>query len=520
LLLFILFLAVTSQPPLLTAQAPLALTAVVNAASLVPGSLTGNSIAPGSLAYVEGAGFTPHVRLRITAARKTFDVPVLHVDPGRLLIRIPAIAPGPAILAASQRPETSLVIRIVSSDPGIFSRNGKGWGPAQAAVLLDNGRRRDISLSEPVRPGDTVRISATGIGSASPPLTVITGGVAAAAGTIREGAGDQPGEFTYRVPSTAPDGCFVPVYLRAAGPSGSTGISNHVTLPIDRAGRPCRIPDYFPFAGWFGNRAALVALARTVRDGQTVDEALASFLDLRGVSEPGGPLVYVPPPGQCGAYRAAIGPETSLSSSFTTLLLSQLKGRGLDAGRRITVALGGTLRAVPPRIGAPGVYFGMLGSDPAEAGRRALPLFYRPGEVRIASEGSRDVPAFETAAASPVPFFVNTPAPGAVHRNRDLAVSWQGLDSNQMVFALVVSSSEQAGAGGLCYCVARGDSGRVTIPAPLIGTLPATEGPAGEIVLIAMPAKPANPVPGFTHSLVLGASIRTIPVKIGAGEGR
>jgi uncharacterized protein (TIGR03437 family) len=506
---------------LLTAQSPLAVTAIVNAASRVPGSLTGNSIAPGSLAFVEGTGFTPDARIRLTAAGKRFDVPVLQSEPARLLIRIPAAAPGPATLTVLQGAEASLAIRIVATGPGIFSRNGKGWGPAQAAVVLGSGRRREIRLSEPVRPGDTVVLASTGLGSANPRVTVMTAGLAAPAERIREGAGGQPGELAYRVPFTVPDGCFVPVYIRPGDTSFDSGISNHVTLPIDRSGRPCRIPDYFPFAGWFGHRAALVALARTERDGQTVDEALASFLDLRGVSEPAGPLVYIPPPGQCGGYRAAAGPETSLSSSFTTLLLSQLKGKGLDAGRRVTAALGGTLRAVPPRIGAPGVYVGTLGSAPPETGRRALPLFYGPGEVRIASEGGGDVAAFETAAAGPVSFSWNNPlAAATVYRNRGLAVSWQGLDSSQIVLALVVSTSGQAGAGGLCYCVARGDSGRVTIPAPLMGILPATSGLAGEIILIAMPAKAGKPVPGLGHSLVFGASIRTAAVKISAGAGR
>jgi hypothetical protein len=60
----------------------------------------------------------------------------------------------------------------------------------------------------------------------------------------------------------------------------------------------------------------------------------------------------------------------------------------------------------------------------------------------------------------------------------------------------------------------------VTIPAPLMGILPATSGLAGEIILIAMPAKAGKPVPGLGHSLVFGASIRTAAVKISAGAGR
>lgn len=509
-------LAAAGLLPLCPAQVPLQLTGIVNAASRVPGSLTGNVIAAGSLAYLEGTGFTNTVRVQIESGSARLEATVLRVEQGQLLVRLPQVAPGPAILRVQQRSEVSLPIRIAAFDPGIFSHNDKGWGPAKAMVIAPSGKRREISLAEPARPGDGIAILATGLGRRKAGHTVLTGGVSTPIESIRPGEADQPDEFRYRIPSTVPDGCFVPVSVRSTTSPGSPfHSSNVVVVPIDRGGKACRVPDYFPFARWFGHRAAFVVVARTEQASKTIDEGLASFLDMRGVTEPGGPLVYIPPLGQCGAYRAAIGPETSLSASFTAVLMSQLSGKGLDAGRRLSFAIGNTLRAVQPRIGAPGVYVGVIGSDPMEAGRRALPLFFRQGDVRISTEGGTDVPAFTAAASAPAAFSVtNAASLRRIQRNRDFTVGWHGQDAKQIVLILVVSTSAKAGAGGLTYCVARGDAGRLTIPASITDSLPATEG--GEIILIAMPAGAPRTIPGFEHSLALGASIRTFSVEIAA----
>ncbi|MBL8231968.1 MAG: hypothetical protein JNL98_25955 [Bryobacterales bacterium] len=506
----VLLILIGASLGVLPAQTPLSVTGLVNAASGVPSSLAGNSAAPHSLSYVEGAGFTASARAQLTSSRsgRRFDLPILQRESSRLLVQIPAIEPGPARLAVTQATQSTLPASILPADPGLFSRNGKGWGPARATVLSPSGRH-ETGPSRPVRPGDLVWLAATGLGRApAKQVTIVTGGVTATAEFIQTGSGQQPDQIRYRIPAAAPGGCFVPVFLRVGNVT-----SNSVSLSLDRDGKPCRAPEYFPFANWFGGRSAFAVLARTIRDGNTVDEALASFLDLRGVAEPSGPLVYIPPPGLCGTSRAAIGPETAMSASFTNLLLSQLQGKGLNAGRRVTLAVDGNLRAAPPRIGAPGVYVGTLGSDPPEAGRRARPLFYRPGEVRIAAEGGADVPAFAALANSPATFSIpNSASLKQISPNRDLTVTWQGLDAKYIVLTLVLNTSHKASAGGLCYCTAQASAGRITVPAYQLQSLP--PGSGAEVIVIAIPASATATVPGFPHSLIFGASIRVVAAEV------
>lgn len=397
-------------------------------------------------------------------------------------------------------------IRVVVSDVGIYSRNGKGWGPG----VVDNGdgsRRRANSEAYPARPGQTVTVSVTGVGDRVPGAWI--GGKTARVIGVRRGKQGRD-EITLLTPGDAPGGCFVPLQFRSAPAAGVAPVSNVVTIAIDAAGAPCRVPEYFPFAAWFGHRAGFAVLARTVKQGATLDEALVSFLDLRGVTSPGGPLLGLPPPGSCGLYRAALGPETSLSSSFTSLLLAQLPGSGMAAGPRLTVAKDRLLRSIPARMGATGVYYGSLGASPPQAGLRPEPLFLGNGDYRVASEGGPEVPAF----AAIVPGlgaleWKNRDALGQVDRRRGLHLDWQASAGDRVLLVVALTTSSGSQSGALCYCLVPAARGSFDVPAHLTTALQATgREETAEILLVDLPARDFRTLPGIERSIAFSTTIQ------------
>lgn len=461
---------------------------VMNAASRIPASLNERSIARGSLFVLEGVHLDGAQGVAIQRGGRSISAVLRHVRADQVEALLPASVPlGPATIVLQLAGGTSkpFPIRVTAADPGIFTRNGKGWGP-----VAGGGFRR----------GGAATLSTTGLGQTTPEL-LIGGRISRAVVEVKRSNGIE--EVRFAIPGDAPTGCHVPIQLRAGG-----ALSNTATISIE----PCKVPEYFPFADWQGHRAGFIALARTQSEEKTVDEALGSFVDLRKSAGPGGPLVYIPSPGTCGLYLAPLGAETSLSASFTTVLLSQLPGPGLDAGRRMTVAWGNQLREVPPRIGAPGMFVTEIGANPVQAARRGQPLFFGDGEHRVAIDGGAGVTAFAAMVPGLPKFALAGAALPIVDRSRDLALQWSGLGPNHAVLILALATRFSEKAGALCYCVAPGQPGSFRIPAALLSALPKVRNSGGDtaqIILVALSTQTPRSLPGLEKGIAFSASIIT-----------
>ncbi len=432
---------------------------VVNAAGEVPSSLPGGAIARGARIAIhgvrlEGGAVSVHAAGVERAAR------ILSSSGDRIEAVMPAAVPaGPAtvVVRTAAGASAPFAIRAVHAAPGLYSINGKGWGPARATPA--------VSAAKPARPGQTIAIDATGVGAStevfvgSRPARVLT----PAASGIR-----------FEIPSAAPEGCHVPVQARTPGGP----LSNTVTIPIRRAPGACEPAPYFPMSSWSGRRAALVVLARTefhdvdTHGDFTLDEMLALFLRVTG--DPPDPLLMTPPAFACATYATTGVDDISLRPSFIGALLNSLRGEALDPGYRVDLSRGGSIRRAP-RIGvAPGVHRITLGGTDGRAASRRLPLFFEPGAYVAGAAGGYEVGAFQVGLESPARFeWTNRAALATIDRGRDTTIEWRGATAGNAISIFGVAIDRANSAAACWMCMGEASAGRFTVPGAVLATLPA-----------------------------------------------
>lgn len=427
---------------------------VLNAASRIPPALAGGALARGALVEVRGVRFgdaAAGVRAVITTPRGVVEVPALSLVGRRARFVLPdALPEGEARLRVTVGGEASepVAIRVAASNPGIFSRNGLGWGPGWVENLGPGGARQQNSLRQPARRGQALAVRVTGLGMA-PSVAVRIGGERVTAGPPRTVA---PGEaeIVVRVPERAAEGCFVPLWLEAAPGRAS----NVVTVAIQDSGA-CRaaIP---PFDA---ARLAVVAVARTQGD-PVRDEALAAFAAKR--PEPVfAPILLLPPAGACTSYTGSFQSGAIVPQSISSSLIADLGGDGLDAGPQLEIRRGEDRRALPRVPGATGMY------------RRKLGIFLHPGEFEIAGPGGSGVGAFRwTMQAAPGLEWTNAAAAAAVDRSRDLELRWK--PGTGLAVALAMNVDQESTAAAMTFCVADAARGSLTIPRALLANIPAS----------------------------------------------
>jgi hypothetical protein len=242
-----LLVPLLSYPLLLPAQPPaIAQEGIRNLASQMPPSLPGAALSPGGLFSVRGlrlGGAATRIFLRQGDADR--EAPVLALEPEYLEARVPlGLARGEAELRVVRDGEASRPyrIRIAPGAFGIFSENGKGWGPGGAEA----------------RPGGPGVVRGTGLAGIAK-LEVWVGGVRALDVQAFPVA-NKPGvdEVRFTLASSTPAGCFVPVLVKT-----EAGVSNAVTLPVSALGRPCpetlgAAPDALILLARLGMRVRLV----------------------------------------------------------------------------------------------------------------------------------------------------------------------------------------------------------------------------------------------------------------------
>jgi len=136
---------------------PLRIDAVANAASLLD-----NPVSPGETIAVSGAGFAGDARLFIGGAA----VPLISASPTVLRAVVPSnVAGGPAAVQVQSGGTVSnqVLLNVAAASPGLFSSDATGLG--QAYILNPDGSLN--SPANPVQPGGSITVFATGVGPVS-----------------------------------------------------------------------------------------------------------------------------------------------------------------------------------------------------------------------------------------------------------------------------------------------------------------------------------------------------------------
>ena len=347
LILFICtsFLVVYAQPPAIGQNG------VVNSASQIPPTLAGGALARGARFKIQGVRLTGSDPTSVVVSQGAVSVnaQVLSATPLAIEAIVPPTTPlGSVEIRVRRGSETSapFPVRISGANPGLYSRNGSGWGPGLVQNLRPN--RRDNSINDPVRPSESVAILATGAGGVSPEVFVGS----KRAKVLRIASSAEPGNeaLVVEIPSTAPEGCFVPVYAREREPDATP--SNTVTVSIRRGTGGCRMPTEFPVPLFDSGTTGMIVISRASGLSQNGrgkwmdDDAVAAFVK-RDASPPNAPLLLTPPVGTCTVYTGSSQSSFEMPLTISDGLLADLGGEGLDVGAALNLDNNQGMRVVP-----------------------------------------------------------------------------------------------------------------------------------------------------------------------------
>ncbi len=505
-------------PSAVDAQPGIGQNGVVNRASQIPPTLPGGAIARGAQFTIHGVrlGSSGHTTLVVTQGKTSTPVEILEVQPRKIEALMPRTAPlGLSALSAITDGQRSrpFPIEVASFNPGIFSRNGEGWGPGRIDNVAASGARSENSTSNPALPGQRVTLVTTGMGNEKEATVVIGGRAAKSESPHATGhAGEE--EITVKIPADAPRGCYVPVYLLAA----SDRASNVVTVSIGTRRGSC---DPGPVPVLSSERIAVVALSRTRMKARRTNASDAVLDDARIAfnatsSQPVlTPVRLLPPIGTCTAYTSSFQADTDLSTSMSSIIGPG--GRGLDAGAALTLTGAHGARAIGEVWRNTGNYRAHLGVSGSAGRRGAQPLFLEPGEFVLRGGGGKDVGPFQAAFSVPAPFeWTDRDELNVVERSRGLTVHWSGAAPGQLMLIVARNIDQLTTAIGMSLCLARSSASQIAIPAALLANVPATRDipgtPFDEVALGSLsakttPVKAAGLNGGFIVSVYASARI-------------
>jgi hypothetical protein len=484
---------VRAQPPAIGQNG------VANAASQIPPTLAGGTLTAGARFVVTGVRLAD-ASLVFSNATGSWKARVLSSTPKRLEAVVPEGLPLGSIElralngALSSQP---FQVTVVRSSPGLYSRNGRGWGPGRIRNLSEKG---DVSFDRSARPGDRIAIAATG---AADHLIFHIGEKVVKDASLQPL--NEPGEekFILRIPASAPEGCFVPLYVET---TPAAPISNVVTIAIRRAGGACLPSAGSPMPLLRETRVGVIVLARTAGlsksglEKWTDDNGTAAFATKQD-GPATTPLLMMPPKGTCTVYTGSSQSSFTMPVSLSAGLLNDLGDDGFDAGRVLLAHRGAETREIPFTPGALGYYNAPMGTS--EGKRR--PLFLNPGELfTVTAAGNVDLPIRMPDAVD----WTNRDQIAELHRSRPVTLSWTPARPGQTIYILAANADQFTTARAMCFCAADGRDGRFTIPAAMLANFPVTYDVGG---------KPVNQL-GLAASTG-AAAVQSVGIGLLAGMG-
>lgn len=504
-------------------QAPPAITpgSIVNAASLMPGSLPGGVLPRGGLVAIYG----PRLRADTVSLRvdgRTFEAAQVFRSEEYLTVLLPADLPaGEAQLALTFQAQRSVEHEVQVADyaPGLFTVRPAGFSCADAQAFLD--RRTAIARPQAFAPGSEAVLFATG---ASPASQLSLAGQRVPLSPMTD---CQPGlqRLRFTIPARLPAGCNLPLVVTA--PDSTT--SNYLTLPVNPCtpqdtwlARAAASPDPLGFVLMVRSALRLEGKGRTAKDN-FFDALVANFGTRLG--PPDHPDFIWPPAGQCVSFSgtsavAALVNEESVENAarleVEDFLTTIPRGPGFaleypllensDAGPAVKV----NGRAVPRHPRHRRFYYAPLGGNPPVKTIKPSPRFWTTGKVTLTGEGGADVGPFTLDVLLPEePVWTNRDRIDSIDRSRGVTLEWRGAGA---AFILATGIDNLDGGSTLCLCVAPPKARSFTIPPAALANLPSTLIPGSYYFQLAIALAPESE-PARVKAEGVGA-IYAVPLSI------
>ena len=509
---------------------------IINAASYTPASLAAGALARGSFFTIFGANLGPAqyqsqssyplnttlggVTVTVTGGGSSVNAYLVFVSASQINAILPSNAPtGDVQIVVSYQGVAGpgAPAKVVDSNFGIFSTaNGRGPGIVQNYVSASQLPLNTRSAT--AKPGQVEILLGTGLGPISAPdnitppvgnlpiqVQVFVGGKTA---TVSY-SGRMPGvagvdQINFQLPADVPSGCYVPVQVKAG-----TMSSNIVTMAIDAQGEACSDP-LNPFSDLVsgGRKGGSIFLVRANAHAQidpsqapldlSVDFGVAAFENNTAKGDTGfNPLFSLPPVGTCSAYAGNLDLSSLLSSNPSSVVGgSGLLGSDLDAGSSISVT-GPKGNTIPLQHldtdNNTGPYLGLLGGSIPIGTGASLPPFLDPGTFTISGPGGKDVGPFQVAmTVAPPVTWTNMNQMTTIDRNQNLTFTWSGGSDSMLVLIAGAGLDQTAKDAGGFFCFVPSAPGSYTVPASVLGNLPATVGSSSALGAVIIGSFPTN----------------------------
>jgi uncharacterized protein (TIGR03437 family) len=513
---------------------------VTNAASYTASGLPTGAVALGSIFTIFGTNLGPAngvqvssfplgttfngVAIKVTQGSTTVNALPLYVSQSSINAIMPSNAPLGLVslrLTFNGLPSNPIPVRVVNDSAGIFTFTGTGLGPAAALIALDSGLTNN-STANTAQPGQIITLFVTGLGPISAPenvappkgnlptpVEVFVGGVSASVQYSGRSSFAGLDQINFAIPGNAPQGCWVPMYVRTS----HTSVSNVVTMSIGpHNGAACTEPSN-PLANVFVNGGKLaeftVARFSVLEDVATIApvEVASDIFGIEMSQEKGGPFAFapflsLPPAGTCTVF-------TTASDFFTNgaLAVNSTSVRPLDAGGPFSLT--GPNGTVPMTATNPAVAAGYLGSFAPYLPSLPNQLVLNPGSFTIKAPGGADVKAFSAAFNILQPFtWSNRSQTTTVDRTLPLTITWSGAPAQSTMAVFGASADLPANASAIFYCIATPGATSFTVPPDILSVLPPSHGDflkSKSVIFIGnTPASNATPVsiPGIDAAVV------------------
>jgi uncharacterized protein (TIGR03437 family) len=452
---------------------------VRNAASRIPATHPDAGIAPGSRITIEGLHLSSAtaVRLGATPAR------IVTTSPTRIEAVIPANMPaGPStlqVVSTSGGLSAPFPLTIAKEAPGLYSRNGMGWGPAQTQP------------TPAFRKGTTISLQGTGFATSASTARLFVGNIPVTAKLTRRRNSEGIVDLQVPIPAGAPSGCHVPIQAASqAVPTNTVTVPIHPCDPADTGQPAAQAPRTYGF------------VVRTDDANLRTTDMFAAFFRLTHLDQ-AGPLLQMPPPGACLASTFTVDEQQGFLANLPSLLfrgqpqiLSAAPHLNLHAGNR-------NLRISPNDNGIV---------------QRRLPPDRPQGSLTLTSPGSPAVGPFSIPASEPVRL-QSAQLPKRIVRHQPLPLEWTHAagSPDHPVLILLLAGNPDALTQGVVLCRSQASKERFTVEPRWLTALPPTipGAPPATLLLATLPGK-FTPITasGVDQAAYVPASVHSVAVSI------
>lgn len=465
------------------------------------------------------------VRLQLQRGTQTVDLLPVFVSAGQINAILPSNAPtGRSVLRLQFNSATSntIPVDVVTSNFGAFSINSRGFGPAIVTNFLAQDSQPINSLEQAAQPGQVITIWGTGLGPVSfadniaPTPGDVTSDVAVYIGGVlapRLYAGRAPccaglDQIVVTIPPQAPQGCWVPVQVRAGGITSNTttiAIAGNPTACSDPHSRFSRVlREGGRLARFLTTRASIradVAIPQPIN--LNMDSVIAQFAEYNANPFAWQLFDSLPPAGSCATY-------TSRGDTLEfTAALAGLTGTPIDPGSSLSIQAAAST-AINRFAGLSNLFYTILSNG--------LSSFFQPNApFRITGAGSPALPPFEVRTTPDLTSpWLNRDATQRFTTGQPISLTWTSQSAG-MVVAIGSSFLRSRNASAFFACTALAQAGRLTVPGYITAVLPKEplffEAPSGVVGLVYVP----NPegtgftLPGSEAAAIhLNVSARTV----------